>query len=129
MAHRCLHRGRIRLPLRVPAADPSGARAVREALQRLDLPDALSSDVLKDVRLPGLPGPVTLPVSLSIALPDVPRRARISTAPIVVTRATLEQPHEYDVVVRVAPPFTLRVSLLTGDGRSAQVSQAVRAGS
>jgi len=119
----------IRLPLRAPTADPAAAQAVREALHRLDLPDALSSDVLKDVRLPGLPGPVTLPVSLSVALPDVPRRARISTAPIVVTRATLEQPHEYDVGIRVAPPFTLRVSLLTGDGRATQVSQAVRAGS
>ncbi|MDM7830259.1 hypothetical protein [Cellulomonas edaphi] len=82
--------------------------------------------LLPDLPLRGLPGVVTLPVSLEIALADIPRRARISTAPIVVTRSTTDPPHEYRAVIRVTPPFTLRVSLLTGDGRSTQVSRAVR---
>ncbi|MEN0129597.1 MAG: hypothetical protein AAGC49_09170 [Brevundimonas sp.] len=104
----------IHLPFgRVAAVDP----ALRDFIDDLGVPD---------VRLRGVPGTVTLPVSLAIPLPDIPRRARVSTAPIVVTRSTDDEPHEYRVVIRVAPPFTLRVSLLTGDGRSAQVSRAVR---
>jgi hypothetical protein len=91
-----------------------------------DVREILGEHVLPDIRLRGFPGLVRLPLSFDVALADIPRKARVSTAPIVVTRSTTEPPHEYRVAIRVAPPFTLRVSLLTGDGRSAQVSAAVR---
>ncbi|WP_029290316.1 hypothetical protein [Cellulomonas sp. HZM] len=77
--------------------------------------------------LPVLPGrgTVTLPVSLDIALVDIPQRARLGTDPIQVTRASDDPPYEYDVAVRVAAPFVVRLRVTTADGRTTQVSRSV----
>jgi len=78
-----------------------------------------------DEVVPAVRLPLQTAESLAILLSDVPTRVHPSTAAIQVVRADEEAPFEYDIALRMAPPFTLRLSLDTDDGTHAEVSRAV----
>ncbi|HEY3436759.1 MAG TPA: hypothetical protein VGK35_03630, partial [Actinotalea sp.] len=65
-------------------------------------------------------GPFGRSERLEIALPDIPTRAVPAIGAIQVARSTTESPQEYQVLVRMALPFTVRISLDTGDGLHAE---------
>jgi hypothetical protein len=74
------------------------------------------------------PGQVLVPVgrqTLTTRLDQIPTVAKPSTASIQVVRAAHTTPQEYDVLIRVATPFTVAVALDAADGGHAQVAQAV----
>jgi hypothetical protein len=81
------------------------------------------------IRLPGRPPlPIRQPAQrASFPLPSIPRTATpFPVGPVIqAVRTTTAPPHEYQVLVRVAPPFTATVSMVAPNGARTTVTREV----